>query len=96
MIKIETKSFATDEKLFEGMKPLPESNYHLYSNIDEIIAQDSVTPVMKIGKLVCYYSNKQIKFIRIRVKRDGDDTVALASLKTMKEYLGIEKHVLTE
>ena len=59
----------------------------IYNISDEVIQKGSPTPILKLGKKICVYTKQNIEIIRIRVARDGDDSMEIARLKQWKEYL---------
>ena len=87
LLKMETLEVGVEDEKFNGMGSLEGSKYHLYTNIDEIIQSGSPTPILKLGKKICVYTKQNIEIIRIRVARDGDDSMEIARLKPWKEYL---------
>lgn len=87
LLKMETLEVGVEDEKFKGMGLLEGSKYHLYTNIDEIIQSGSPTPILKLGKKICVYTIQNIEIIRIRVARDGDDSIEIAKLKPWKEYL---------
>lgn len=87
MLKLETTA-APDERFAKrNMTLLESSANNLYTNIDEITAGADVRPIIKIGKNVSLYSNTDASFIRIRVQQSCDDTVELARMQKLEEYL---------
>lgn len=87
LLKMETLEVGVEDEKFNGMGSLEGSKYHLYTNIDEIIQSGSPAPILKLGKKICVYTKQNIEIIRIRVARDGDDSMEIARLKPWKEYL---------
>lgn len=87
LLKMETLEVGVEDEKFNGMGSLEGSKYHLYTNIDEIIQSESPAPILKLGKKICIYTKQNIEIIRIRVARDGDDSMEIARLKPWKEYL---------
>lgn len=89
MIKMETTEAKDNSQgnKFDGMVVLEKSKNHLYTNIGKIINEKSPSPIIKLGKPITTYTKQDIPFIRIKVKRDGDDTVELANAKTLAGYL---------
>lgn len=87
LLKMETLEVGVEDEKFNGMGLLEGSKYHLYTNIDEIIQSGSPAPILKLGKKICVYTKQNIEIIRIRVARDGDDSMEIARLKPWKEYL---------
>ena len=87
LLKMETLEVGVEDEKFNGMGSLEGSKFHLYTNIDEIIQSGSPAPILKLGKKICVYTKQNIEIIRIRVARDGDDSMEIARLKPWKEYL---------
>lgn len=87
LLKMETLEVGVEDEKFNGMGSLEGSKYHLYTNIDEIIRSGSPAPILKLGKKICVYTKQDIEIIRIRVARDGDDSMEIVKLKPWKEYL---------
>ena len=87
LLKMETLEVSVEDEKFNGMGLLEGSKYHLYTNIDEIIQSGNPAPILKLGKKICVYTKQNIEIIRIRVARDGDDSIEIARLKPWKEYL---------
>lgn len=87
LLKMETLEVGVEDEKFNGMGSLEGSKFHLYTNIDEIIQCGSPAPILKLGKKICVYTKQNIEIIRIRVARDGDDSMEIARLKPWKEYL---------
>ena len=81
------RNLSFEDEKFNGMELLEGSKYHLYTNIDEIIQSGSPAPILKLGKKICVYTKQNIEIIRIRVARDGDDSMEIARLKPWIEYL---------
>ena len=91
MLKMDTSEANENNKNFEGMSLLESSTRNLYTNIDEIIDKGNATPVIGLGKNVSVYTKSNIKLVRIRVSRDGNDVVELANMKSLEEYLEMVK-----
>ena len=87
LLKMDTQLADESDKVIKNMTLLDGSKKHLYTNIDEIIQKESPTPILKLGKKICVYTKQNIEIIRIRVARDGDDSMEIARLKPWKEYL---------
>ena len=87
LLKMDTQLADESDKVIKNMTLLDGSKKHLYTNIDEIIQKGSPTPILKLGKKICVYTKQNIEIIRIRVARDGDDSMEIARLKQWKEYL---------
>ena len=87
LLKMDTQLADESDKVIKNMTLLDGSKKHLYTNIDEIIQKESPTPILKLGKKICVYTKQNIEIIRIRVARDGDDSMEIARLKQWKEYL---------
>lgn len=87
LLKMDTQLAAESDKVIKNMTLLDGSEKHLYTNIDEIIQKGNPTPILKLGKKICVYTKQNIELIRIRVARDGDDSMEIARLKPWKEYL---------
>lgn len=87
LLKMDTQLANESDKVIKNMTLLDGSKKYLYTNIDEIIQKESPTPILKLGKKICLYTKQNIKIIRIRVSRDGDDSMEIARLKQWKEYL---------
>ena len=87
LLKMDTQLADESDKVIKNMTLLDGSKKYLYTNIDEIIQKESPTPILKLGKKICLYTKQNIEIIRIRVARDGDDSMEIARLKQWKEYL---------
>lgn len=87
LLKMDTQLADESDKVIKNMTLLDGSKKHLYTNIDEIIQKESPTPILKLGKKICVYTKQNIEIIRIRVARDGDDSMEIARLKQWNEYL---------
>lgn len=87
LLKMDTLLADESDKVIKDMTLLDGSEKHLYANIDEVIQKGSPTPILKLGKKVCVYTKQNIEIIRIRVARDGGDSMEIARLKPWKEYL---------
>lgn len=87
LLKMDTQLAAESDKVIKNMTLLDGSEKHLYTNIDEVIQKENPAPILKLGKKICVYTKQNIEIIRIRVARDGDDTMEITRLKPWKEYL---------
>jgi hypothetical protein len=87
LIKVETNIESENKFRCHGMEPLPNSKYGLYTNIDQIMADNNPAPIIKIGKIVNLYCKGDIRFIRVRVKQNGEDASEVAGVRRLVEYI---------
>lgn len=75
----------TDEMQLHSISELQDSDLHLCTNLDRVIADNQPAPVVTLSRNVRSHIPEGAKAIRIVVSRSSDDTVEMSRLKMFFE-----------